>query len=167
VTLALALLLGCDDPEGDGEDDDTIRIEGRRDTGDTGRNFRVAARFVHLDVTCRADGAAVSVRADRETGGVAVLDVWDTASDAGWSEEHLLVATGSGTQGERLDAPLPPDSLACSDGATFAVRLYDRDDRLTDCVALGHLPGCVWRGDCGEAGGLPALPGELAECVAP
>ena len=124
------------------------------------------------------------------TNGVAVLNIWEANAVAGWSEEHLLLATAYGPNSawEVLEVtleqttpggPLEPGQtvFSCAEGAaggflddtllTYAVRIYDVDGALADCVAFGFNPSAVAAGTLPNGGGDPSEPTELVGCRVP
>jgi hypothetical protein len=124
------------------------------------------------------------------TSGLAVLDLWDTASATGASEEHDLLSTSIDENGasETLEVTLTATDdpaaigdygdgtgltqFSCDAGRefldgtslTYAIRIYDLDHALADCEAFGADPSAVASGTYPTAGGQPSAPGELVQC---
>ncbi|MBA2321087.1 MAG: hypothetical protein H0V89_08025 [Deltaproteobacteria bacterium] len=183
---------GSEDDGDSGEDRNTDpRDSGRAgsDTIGTTQTDRPVLIDAYVAACLDDDTYHTELVVTAETSGVAVLDLWHTGAADGTNEEHLLTSTGSGSFGEILELTLrrgapedvilrdpdrdgvtgfgcePGGPFLAADQLTYAVRIYDRDGALADCLAFGHLPGCVVNGDCGDAGGIVSNPAELESCV--
>ncbi len=124
------------------------------------------------------------------TNGVGILNLWETGApteDDFWNEEHDLISTGSGEFGESLDVtltmvPYPEDVVSSSttlfscadvgqfeggataaDTLTYAIRIYDTDGVLSDCIAFGHEPSSVVDGSIAGLNSVSAS-SELSSC---
>ena len=110
----------------------------------------------------------------------AVLNLWETQAPVGqgWNEEHDafkdgLTLTrvsspndvgddGAGTVGTLFGCAMTePFDLS---NLTYALRLYDAEGRLADCIVFGDSPATVTDGTYTTVGGAPSSPSELFNC---
>ncbi len=112
-----------------------------------------------------------------DSNGVHVLNIWETgAPDASaWNEEHDITgSTITLTQVASPDDITNETSLfGCGTGEqfdldettlTYAVRVYDTDGVIADCIQFGHEPETVSGGTYTTIGGAPSSPGEFTDC---
>ncbi len=113
------------------------------------------------------------------TSDFAILNLWDTGDRQRmvWNEEHEIVGGRvvlqqtlhwnevGGDQGGTIFGCGAGEQLDYAAGMlTYAVRAYDPDGNLSDCVQFGDEPESVSNGDYSVNAGAPTAAAELASC---
>jgi hypothetical protein len=169
--------------------------DGSSDSGDTatgttnGTPGNPALEIVSYDPVCTNDTTYnAELTTTAPTNGAALINMWETNSSNGFSEEHMLVSDVATDDHLSLTlnftddindidndngTGVEPTLFSCAaDGQfqddttmTYAIRIYDPSGQLAQCCAFGFTPEVVAAGTYIAGGGDPSAKAELDTCV--